>query len=487
MKTRFLSAAVTSIPLAIAPVSKLRFHGAHVAHRTAAGTPHAALAPADKSHCLNIFHHAWLLSLLLGCFSTGSINAQDQSKPEDQKIKKAFYTPKDRLTAMHAAALFVPKAVSDADIMEGPEQNKHQFQLHPNDKVICDFTTPGSKMGGKTPKFECKITSVASANGQIQTLTPDMEEEPVKVKFGGEDNEVFAEIVATRLMWALGYYADSWFPVQVECHNCPENPVSGSGTPATRTYVPANIVRKFSWRKMTESGKDDEGWSWQELESVNGRPTYERDGLELLAAFMQHSDNKPPQQRLTCHKVEMDNKATPPSATCDKSVMLVQDVGATFGGGGLFTSNSSAKMNLKQWSNKKVWDSAGTEGAPKPCQAALRKSLTATNGLNDPKISEEGRRFDAGLMCQLSDRQIEDLFKIARVAEQPEYHNKDGSFKSGVDEASVVKQWVDAFKQKREDLAKARCEWKERPADLAAVDNPMSLATVPNFCASKPF
>ena len=39
-------------------------------------------------------------------------------------------------------------AVTEADIMEGPEQNKHQFQLHYNDKVICDFTTPGSKMGG---------------------------------------------------------------------------------------------------------------------------------------------------------------------------------------------------------------------------------------------------------------------------------------------------------------------------------------------------
>ena len=34
------------------------------------------------------------------------------------------------------------------------------------------------------------------------------------------------------------------------------------------------------------------------------------------------------------------------------------------------------------------------------------------DGLSNPKISEEGRRFDAGLMCQLSDRQIEDLFKV---------------------------------------------------------------------------
>lgn len=486
MKASFISPAAAIMPVPATPVSQARSLEVRATRRSVAGPPQHVPIPASQSRP-TLFRLIWLLSLLLSCVAAHNVRAQDQTKPEAPKIKKAFYSPKDRLAAMHAAALYVPKAVSDADIMEGPEQNKHQFQLHPGDKVICDFTTPGSKMGGKTPKFECKITSVVSTNGQVQSLTPDMEEEPVKVKFGSGDNEVFAEIVATRLMWALGYYADSWFPVQVECHNCPENPISGSGTPATRTYIPANIVRKFSWRKMTESSKDDEGWSWKELETENGRPTYERDGLELLAAFMQHSDNKPPQQRLTCHKVEINDNAQPPSVTCDKSVMLVQDVGATFGGGGWFTSNSSAKMNLSQWSHKKLWNSAGTEGAPKQCQAVLRKSLTATNGLNNPNISEEGRRFDAGLMCQLSDRQIEDFFKIARVAEQPQYHNKDGSFKSGVDEASVVKQWVDAFKQKREDLAKARCEWKEKPADLAPIDNPMSLATVPNYCASKPF
>jgi hypothetical protein len=115
------------------------------------------------------------------------------------------------------------------------------------------------------------------------------------------------------------------------------------------------------------------------------------------------------------------------------------------------------------------------------------KSLTAHDGLGDPLISEEGRRFDAGLMCQLSDHQIEELFKAARAASMPQYHNHDGSFKSGVDEASVIRQWVDAFKQKREQLASARCEWKEKPADLNAIDNPMGLATVPNFCTAKPF
>ena len=437
-------------------------------------------------------HGVWrllLVVLFLG-IPPGRILCAQDTKPEaaDKESDKHFYSAKDRLDAMHAAALFVPGVVGQADIMEGPAQNKKQFQLHFNDKVICDFATPGSKMGGKTPKFGCKITGVESANGQVQTLTPDMDEkDPVKVKYGANDNEVYAEVAATRLMWALGYYADSWFPVRVECHNCPANPDSGSGPAGTRTFDPATIVRKFSWQKMTQVGKDEEGWSWKELETANGSSNYERDGLRLLAAFLKHSDNKPPQQRLVCNKVDVNDKTQPPTVTCDKSVMLVQDVGATFGRGGWFTSNTKAKMNLQLWSSTKLWKNVGTESAPKHCQAALTKSLAAHDGLSNPMISEEGRRFDAGLMCQLSDHQIEDLFKAARAAEMPEYHNSDGSFKAGVDEASIMRRWVQAFKQKREDLASGRCERQDKPPDLSAIDNPMGLATVPNYCSAKPF
>jgi hypothetical protein len=438
---------------------------------------------------LPIARRRTLLLPVLLLTATAALTAQAPgSQSGSEKVDKGFYTPRDRLNTMQSSALFLPGKVSEADIAAGPPQQKHVFQIHDGDKIICDFKTPGKEMGGKTPKFGCQITSVQSADGKMQTLTSDIQEDdPVKVKFGATDNEVFAEIVATRLMWAMGYYADAWYPVQVVCHGCPENPVSGSGATATRTYAVANIVRKLPGHKMTEIGKDDQGWSWKELDTANGRPVYERDGLKLLAAFMQHSDNKPPQQRLTCHKVDVDGKTQPPSTTCDRSIMLVQDVGATFGSGGWFTSNTAAKMNIENWSGKKLWLSAGTDAAPHACQASLRKSLTAKDGLSNPGISEDGRRFDAGLMCQLSDQQIESFFRAARVAAMPKYHNQDGSFKPGVDEASVVHQWVDAFKKKREELASARCEWKDKPADLTLIDNPMGLAEVPNFCSSKPF
>lgn len=111
---------------------------------------------------------------------------------------------------------------------------------------------------------------------------------------------------------------------------------------------------------MYEVGKEDQGWSWKEFENNNGRPSYEKDGLKLLAAFIQHSDNKAPQQRLACQDVKVDVTSNPFRTTCTQPQMLIQDVGATFGGGGLFTNNSTAKMNLGEWSGKKVWNKAKT-------------------------------------------------------------------------------------------------------------------------------
>jgi hypothetical protein len=410
---------------------------------------------------------------------------QEPAQATGQKADKEFKTESERLAAIQAATIYVPRPVSTADVMQGPAQNPKQFQLHPDDKMTCDFVTPGKEMGGNTPKFACKITKVESTNGQVQTLTAGMDEEPLKVKYGGTDNEIYAEVVSTRLMWALGFYADSWFPVHVVCNNCPGNPEEGSGTPGVQTFDAATVVRKYPGHKMYVTGNSAEGWSWDEFEKSNGRPVAEKDALRLLAAFIQHSDNKPPQQRLVCDKVNVNPSS---ATTCNNSLMLVQDVGATFGGGGAFTSNDGAKMNLQNWSGKKLWKTTGTPGMDEAkcpvCEAILDKSLTAKNGLSNPTISEEGRRMLAGLMCQLTDQQIEDLFKASRVSTMPKYHNSDGSFKQGLDEQTIETQWVQAFKAKREDMARGRCRWNNKPADLTLIDNPAGLPSVPNYCSA---
>lgn len=423
-------------------------------------------------------------SCVLAAAAAGSTTGAQQG-PGD-KVAEEFYSSRDRLLAIRRASLYTPRAVAEADIIAGPPQRADQFQLRLNDRVLCTFDKPGSEKSGSTPKFDCRITEVTGVDGAVQTLTDQMDEGPVKVKFRVDNREIYAEVASTRLLWALGFYADAMFPVRLICVNCPEDPNEGSGPIGTYPFNEGVIERKTPGREMIEAGKDDQGWSWKEFETVEA-PGYQKDGLKMLAAFIIHSDNKPEQQRLLCDGVTVNQQTDPFTTTCEASRVYIQDVGATFGGGGAFTNGRTAKMNLEEWSGKKVWKKAGTDAEPEDCQAVLPKSWAARDGLGDPRISEEGRRFAAGLVCQLSDEQIGDLFTVARVSELTLYRNADGSFRNGLDEASVVRQWVDVFKRKREELAGGRCRWKAQPADLADIDNPMRLATVPDFCATGPF
>jgi hypothetical protein len=83
------------------------------------------------------------------------------------------------------------------------------------------------------------------------------------------------------------------------------------------------------------------------------------------------------------------------------------------------------------------------------CTGNLSKSLTGT--LEDPVISEDGRRFLADRLVQLSERQIRDLFEVARVELRLRV---PGEASSGL---ATIDEWVDAFNQKRAQIVGRRC------------------------------
>ena len=150
-----------------------------------------------------------------------------------------------------------------------------------------ELHVPDKVMSGNSPKFTCVIP-------------PDDE---VKVKFGRENGEVYAEVAATRLFWALGFPADRMYPVRVRLCRVPSSPDT------TRTMPSGGPLR--SRPRSSESSKagrsrpsPDSGWAWPELDTVDetagGAPRAQRDALKLLAVFVQHTDNKAAQQRLLC-------------------------------------------------------------------------------------------------------------------------------------------------------------------------------------------
>jgi len=261
----------------------------------------------------------------------------------------------------------------------------------------------------------------------------------VKVKFGGANGEVFAEVAATRLLWALGFGADRMYPVRVICRGCPVEFGGVEQADGTRLFEPAVIERKMPG----DNGPAPDGWSWQELEAVDekagGATLAQRDALKLLAVFIQHTDSKPEQQRLIC----LDDGETG-SKACTQPFMLLQDVGVTFGQANTFNANATGSMNFSAWSRTPIW-----KGATK-CVGNLPKSFTGT--LDNPVIGEAGREFLAELLGRLSDSQLQDLFEVSRARLR---------LRSPTDPKSGVASnddWVGVFKRKRDEISARRCD-----------------------------
>src|SRR5262249_3092292 len=151
----------------------------------------------------------------------------------------------------------------------------------------------------------------------------------VKVRYGPHNGEVQGSVLATRLLWALGFAADRVYPVRVTCRGCSSDPWERRGrVSGEHVFDPAVIEREPLGYERRE-GKKKAEWAWWELdlvdESQGGAPVQQRDALKLLAVFMQHTDTKPEQQRLLCLPAGFAA-----SGRCDRPFMMLHDVGLTF-------------------------------------------------------------------------------------------------------------------------------------------------------------
>lgn len=304
------------------------------------------------------------------------------------------------------------------DIRRGPTG---RGSFAPGATVVCRYVP--EKMSGNSPKFSCRSG----------------EDDDLKVKYGGTNGEVYGEVAASRLLWALGFGADRMYPVRVVCRGCPREFGGLATIDGDYLFDPAAIERKASGATIEIDGR--EGWSWAELdrvdESAGGASQAERDALKLLAVLLQHTDSKPEQQRIVC-RVELSD-----DGHCARPFMMMNDVGLTFGRASRTNANAESAVNLAAWSRVPIWK--GETG----CIGNLPRSLTGT--LEDPTISEAGRRFLASLLMALTDRQLHELFDVARVNLRP---RAPAIGRSGF---PVIQEWVDAFKEKRRQIVERTC------------------------------
>jgi len=331
-------------------------------------------------------------------------------------------TQGERQEAIGRASVWSPTSIPSADLKVGPEANG---AFTSNEWVTCEYKK--KEQSGHSPKFACETS-------------PGHE---VKVKYGPRNAEVFGEVLATRLFWALGFAADRMYPVRVRCHGCPNDPKNSPEVArGVVEFNPAAIERKLPGRAMeTKTGS---GWKWSELENIGPGAApgarAQRDALKLLAAFVQHTDNKAANQRLLCPKGDEIGRTG-----CRGPVLMINDLGLTFGHAGLLNRNTDS-VSLATWIEVPVWKD------PSRCVAELKGSFTGS--LSNPTISEAGRAFLAGLLVQLTDAQLRDLFETARVKRRSSDPSSDPE-KDGP--PGRVAEWVEAFKGKRAQIVDHSC------------------------------
>jgi hypothetical protein len=316
-----------------------------------------------------------------------------------------------RLDAIRHAQVWKATNIRSMNLKAGPQG---PLAFKPGETITCDFVQRphGS---GSTLKFACALPSGRE----------------LKVRYGKTNGEVYAQVAATRLLWALGFWANRMYPVKVACHGCPPDPFKdrhGARPSTMTTFDPATIDIKADGD--TVETKPDEGWSWDELDRVDeaagGAPRAERDALTLLAVLMQHSSNKAINQRLVC----LDTPG------CSHTVMMISDAGKTFGRANALNNDETAAVNFKEWSRQPIWS------GPTGCVGDLPRSWSGT--LRDPHIGEAGRKFLADLLAQLSDAQLHDLFEVSRFTDR--------------DPSATIDDWVNAFKHKRSEILARHCD-----------------------------
>jgi len=217
-----------------------------------------------------------------------------------------------------------------------------------------------------------------------------------KVKLGVEARP---ETVATRLVWAVGYYAnEDYFLQNLQVENMPARLHRGQ-----KLVAPDGSMHNV--RLKREDDKKIGGWQWRE-DPFSG--TREWNGLRVMMAVLNNWDLKD------------ENNSVYQDGT--EKVYMVSDLGASFGTDNLTWPLSKAKGNLQSYSHSKFIRhvTPTTVDFYVPARPEFLYLVHPRDyfsrlpmrwiGRNIPRADA---RWIGDLLARLSSRQIQDAFRAA--------------------------------------------------------------------------
>jgi hypothetical protein len=292
-----------------------------------------------------------------------------------------------------ALALMLP-TFSLADKKNDLPAGKPMLWQEPRNIAALDlYYGPGGKQHAPVGKFKFIKEDLKGSQPKIDLV--DEAGTKWKAKLG---KEAQPEIVATRLLWAAGYFAD-------ENYYLSEARVEGIKQKLKRVKLDDNNILRDARLKRARSDNRYMLWNWFDNPFIGTR---EFNGLRVMMMLINNWDLKPA------------NNSIIYDAESGQRRYFIYDLGGSFGktGGDLRRSRN----NLEDYRSSKFIKSIGTDtvdfvyGTRPPLLYALDFGYYHLYAKME-KIAKGVPRADARwigqLLAQLSQKQIEDAFRAA--------------------------------------------------------------------------
>jgi hypothetical protein len=246
-------------------------------------------------------------------------------------------------------------------------------------------------------------------SGRFRFLQEDTTGSSPKFEIVGEDGtkwkaklglEARPETVASRLVWAVGYFAnEDYFVPQLEVENMPH--LHRGGKFASRD----GVVHDVRLKRHLKDQEKTSIWSWQNCPFAGTREWY---GLRVLMAVINNWDLK-----------DVNNSVYQIRGPQPEQHYVVSDLGASFGTTGL---NRAAKGNLAEYRRSKWINHVSADfidfNVPSlptfdfffvPSEMSRRMGLLWLGR----HIPAEDARWIGSLLARLSPQQLRDAFRAA--------------------------------------------------------------------------
>jgi len=311
------------------------------------------------SFCHNAFIRQRMLSLAALAISCAAIApAQNPAKDNPSVAAAIWHDPGD---------------IRSKNLLNGPGGEKHRPQ--------SPLKFLKEDRHGQNSKFD-----VEDANGTKWKAKLGIEAQP--------------EVVATRLLWAIGYFTnENYFIPNLEVKELPAHLHRGQGHVIAPDHVDGARLQRHVGGEKKEAN-----WNWRNNPFAGTR---EFNGLRVMMAFLSNWDLKDENNAIFTDKDGQQQ-------------YLVTDVGTAFGASGKHWTEAASKNNLKEYSKARFISKVAPDYVDLnfPRRPPLLHLLVLTSYLRQIHMRWVGNhvlRADAkwlgSLLAQLSTDQILDAFR----------------------------------------------------------------------------